>query len=264
MSTSSTKCDSNMCANKKSIWNSECDNSYQKSKYRRKKRRSVLIVSETAIPKYHSSRLGFESASLPKSSECYHQTRLSYEENAQISTSTARPTCVFDCYHETHEASSISNNLTLSSRIESCTIERTRGSRESSLLRKRSLNVNKTFSDKSNLRHCSSVRQWYRVLFFLIHFIILNQFIELTRVESFGHHGGLTGGGLMMKGGLFAKSDRSKMSVIPEKLISPKKSSKKNEHFKQKKGITFFDRNQMQADSPFNVENLQEIMRNIG
>ena len=255
MSTSSTRCDGDMCA--KSLWNSECDNSYQKSKFRRKRILSAFPASNTTNPIYDSSRLRLETVSLPKSSECYHQTRLPYAENAQISTSTARPTCVFDCNHEVYNSTSIPDNQNFSSNTEFDSFESTRKLSEPSLSRKRYLEVDKRINFKSHLRRYSSVRQWYRALFFLIQFIILNQLIELTRVESFGHRGGLASGGLVMKGGLFASSDKSKMSVFSTKLRSPKRSSNKNGDYKQQQ------KDQMQADSPYNVDNLQEIFRNL-
>ena len=261
MPSSNIICDSILCENRKSLCNLKCDNSYQKSKFRRKKRLSSLLISNCQTDE--SSRIGFEEPPLFKGVECYHQTRLYFEENAQVLTSAAQPTCIFDCNHELHNSPSSSNIQIHSSGIDSNSTQRVNQLLEDPPPRERQLNHAKTNSYKSKVRHYSTVHPWHRFLLFLVHFLILNQLLDFSRVESFGQHGGLTGGGFLMKGGLFAKSDTSKMSVIPEKLIRPKSSSTKNEKPKQRDLTLFEGPNQMLADSPYDTDNLQEVFRNL-
>ena len=62
----------------------------------------------------------------------------------------------------------------------------------------------------------------------------------------------------MSRGGIFAKSDKSKMSVIPEKLIRPKNSSKIKANLEKQDTASALGSKRMQADSPFNdIHNLQ-------
>ena len=261
MASSNIICDSILCENKKSLSTSECNNSYQKSKFRRKKRLNALRTSNCQTDE--SSRLGFEETDSYKGTECYHQTRLSFEENAQTSTSAAQATCIFDCNHELHNSPSSSNNQIHSSGIDSNSTQRVNQLSMDPPPRERPLYHPKSNNYKSNVRHYSTVHPWHRFSFFLILFLILNQFLEFSRVESFGQHGGLTGGGFLMKGGLFAKSDKSKMSVIPQKLIRPKSSSIRNEKPEHRELTSFVGHNQMLADSPYDTENLQEVFRNL-
>ena len=261
MASSNIICDSILCKNKKSLCNSKCNNSYQKSKFRRKKRLSSLLISNCQTD--GSSRIGFEEPSLFKGVECYHQTRLSFEANAQTLTSAAQPTCIFDCNHDLHNSPSSSNDQIHSSGIDSNSKERIIHILEDRPPRKRPINHPKINNHESNVRHHSTIHPWHRFSFFLIQFLILNLFLEFPRVESFGQHGGLTGGGFLGKGGLFANSDKSKMYVIPEKLIRPKTSSIRNEKPENRDLTSFVGHNQMLADSPYDTDNLQEVFRNL-
>ena len=68
----------------------------------------------------------------------------------------------------------------------------------------------------------------------------------------------------MSRGGIFAKSDKSKMYVIPEKLINQKSSSRIKANLEKQDTASFLGSNRMQADSPFNeISNLQETFRNL-
>ena len=225
MSNYATKCDSCLCANPMSLSTSECDNSYQKSKFRRKKRQSSLLVSNKTIAEDDSSKLEGEPKSLMNRSECFHQSPFSFQENAQKLGSTAQPTCVFDCRQELHKSSSISSDQICSSRINCCASKVIDEQNNAYLPSKSDSTNNNTIKCKSHVKHHSFIHSWHQFSFLLIKLIILSLFLDLRPVNSFGNHVGLTGGGFISRGGIFGKSDKSKMSVIPEKLIKPKTSS---------------------------------------
>ena len=263
MSFCNTKCDSCFCANSMPPSTSECDNSYQKSKFRRKKRQSSLLVLLKSNAEDDSSKLGCEPISLMNSSECFHQSILSIEENAQKLESTAQPTCVFDCRQEIHKSSSISSDQICSSRINCCATKVIGEQNKAYPTNKSNSNYNDTSKCKSHLKHHSLIHSWHRFSFLFLQLIMLSLLLELRPVNSFGNHVGLTGGGFIGRGSIFAKSDKSKMSVIPEKLIRQKSPSRKANLEKQD-AASFLGSNRMQADSPFNdIHNLQEIFRNL-
>ena len=265
MSTYNTKCDSCSCANSMLPSTSKCDNSYQKSKFRRKKRQSSLLVLHKTSAEDDSSKLGCEPTFLMKSSECFHQSLFSFEENAQKLESTTQPTCMFGCRQELHESSSISSDQVCSSRINCCATQVKEEQNTSYLPSKSDSTNNNTIKCKSHVKHHSFIHSWHQFSFLLIKLIILSLFLDLRPVNSFGNHVGLTGGGFISRGGIFGKSDKSKMSVIPEKLIKPKTSSKIKANFGKKDTASILGNNRMQADSPFNeIHNLQEIFRNFG
>ena len=264
MSTYGTTCDSCLCANSMPLSTSECDNSYQKSKYRRKKRQSSLIVSNKTSAENDSSKLGCEPKSSINRSECFHQSLFSLEENAQKLESTAQPTCVFDCRQELHKSSSISSDQLCSSRVNCCATKVMDEQNNAYLPCKNDSNYNNTIKSKSQMKHHSFISSWHRFSFLLIKLTILSLLLELRPVHSFGNHVGLTGGGFMSRGGIFGKSDKSKMSVIPEKLIRQKNSSRRKANPEKQDTASFLGSNRMQADSPFNeIDNLQEIFRNL-
>ena len=114
------------------------------------------------------------------------------------------------------------------------------------------------------MKHHSFIHSWHRFSFLLIQMIVLSLLIELRPVNSFGNHVGLGSGGFIGRRGIFAKSDKSKMSVIPEKLIRPKNSSKIKANLEKQDTASALGSNRMKADSPFNdIHNLQEVFRNL-
>ena len=262
MSTYNIGCDSNMCVNLRSLSTSECDNSYQKSKYRRKKRQSSLRIPLIISAEEDSSRLGCEPISSLKSSECDHHSRLSYDENAQKSKETAKTTCVFDCNNQFPSSSSILSNQISPSRLNCWVNDGNSESKKASLLGKRQCVFTNETKCKSRVGHHTSNHPWHRCSFLIIQLVLLSLFLQIHSADSFGHHGGLTGGGFI-GGGLFSKSDKSKMSIIHDKLIRPKSSHKTTDNLDKQKKPSLVESNRMQADSPFEIHNYQEVFRNL-
>ena len=258
MSDGKVKCDNKSGANQIGCLSSDWCNSYQKSKFRRKKRRSTLVGAQARNRYNDPANFGIQNYPLSKEN-CYHQTRCSYQENAPVLIGTrTRPVCVFDCNHvdQSHSSGNTHNNTNTKRK---CLFQRTHFEKNKSFPK------TKLRYSKSNIRNYLSVSNRHRILFFFIQFLILHHLIELTQVESFGHHNRFPSAPrLVLKNSVFASSQSSRISRISERTVKSQGvlQPKDNHNDQRSKSITA-ENNRMQSDSPFSVENDQEIWKNL-
>ena len=250
MSDDKMKCDNKYSYNHDCQLNIRCANSYQKSKFRRKRRRDSSSSEPEETHEDDSFRTCDYSCNILKGA-CFHETRSSISENTTkvCGIEILSRKCIFDCNNikDQEEYSKATN----STRNRECLSVWTAAS-----LRNRNIvSRNKAFHNRPFLRNQSNLSRVHRLILFLVQFLILQNLIHFGRVDSFGHHNPIIPSAtrLIMKTSEHMNYERPK--VLPQKFI------KVHPRNVTKNVSSALVKDRMQSDSPFAVENEQEIWR---
>ena len=249
MSDDKMKCDNKYCYNHDCQLNIRCANSYQKSKFRRKRKRDSFSSEPEETHDDNSFRSYDYSLKISKW-VCFHETRSSISENTTkvCGIEILSRKCIFDCnkIKEQEEYLKETNNTRNLECLSVLTAV--------SLGNRNDFSRNKAFHNRPFSRNQSNFSRVHRLILFLFQFLILQNLIQFGQVDSFGHHNPIIPSAtrLIMKTSEHLNYERPK--VLPQKLIKVHPTMTKNIS-------NALVKDRMQSDSPFSVENEQEIWR---
>ena len=258
MSDDKMKCDNKYSYNHDCQLNIRCANSYQKSKFRRKRRRDSSSLEPEETHDDDSFRSCDYNFKILKGA-CFHETRSSISENTTkvCGIEILSRKCIFDCnkIKEQEEYLKETNNT----RNKKCLPVWTSVSlgNENGFLR------SKAFHNRPFLRNQSNFSRVRRLILFLFQFLILQNLIQFSRVDSFGHHNPIIPSAtrLIMKTSEYMKYESPKVLPIDDNTIKSQKFIKVQQSNVTKNISNALVKDRMQSDSPFSVDNEQEIWR---
>ena len=249
MSDDKMKCDNKYSYNHDCQLNIRCANSYQKSKFRRKRKRDSFSSEPEETHDDNSFRSYDYSLKISKGA-CFHETRSSISENTTkvCGIEILSRKCIFDCnkIKEQEEYLKETNNTRNLECLSVLTAV--------SLGNRNDFSRNKAFHNRPFSRNQSNFSGVHRLILFLFQFLILQNLIQFGQVDSFGHHNPIIPSAtrLIMKTSEHLNYERPK--VLPQKFIKVHPTMTKNIS-------NALVKDRMQSDSPFSVENEQEIWR---
>ena len=258
MSDDKMKCDNKYCYNHDCQLNIRCANSYQKSKSRRKRRRGSSSSEPEETHDDDSFRSCDFSCNILKGA-CFHETRSSFAENTTKGSGVeiASRKCIFDCNKIKDQ------KVFLKATNNTINRERLPVRTAVSLENRNGFSRSKALHRRIFLRHQSNFSGVYQLILIFLQFLILQNLIQFSRVDSFGHHSPIIPSAtrLIMKTSEYTKYERPKVLPIDDNDLKSQKLIKVQKSNVTENRSNALVKDRMQSDSPFAVENEQEIWR---